>query len=67
VTKRHRIHPALQQLLDAMNHVPAIVQNGRFELIASNGLGAALYSEDEAAELTVGTKAWNYRPIGASS
>ncbi|GAA1852909.1 helix-turn-helix transcriptional regulator [Myceligenerans crystallogenes] len=43
--KRRRVHPALQQLLDAMTGVPAIVQNGRYELVATNALGAALYSE----------------------
>ncbi|WP_091076308.1 helix-turn-helix domain-containing protein [Microlunatus sagamiharensis] len=35
----------LQQLLDAMQDVPAIVQNGRLDVIASNRLGAAFYSE----------------------
>jgi len=43
--KRQQTHPALQQLLDAMTTVPAIAQNGRYELVASNALGQALYSE----------------------
>lgn len=43
--KRQRVHAALQQLLDAMTGVPAIVQNGRYELVAANALGRALYSE----------------------
>lgn len=43
--KRQRIHPALQQLLDAMSTVPAIVQNGRSELVAANALAMALHSE----------------------
>ncbi|QIV86081.1 XRE family transcriptional regulator [Glutamicibacter mishrai] len=43
--KRQRIHPALQQLLDAMSTVPAIVQNGRSELVAANALATALHSE----------------------
>jgi transcriptional regulator with XRE-family HTH domain len=35
----------LQQFLDAMTDVPAIVQNGRLDIVATNRLGAALYSE----------------------
>ena len=35
----------LQQFLDAMTDVPAIIQNGRLDIVATNRLGAALYSE----------------------
>ena len=31
--------PGVQQLLDAMTNVPAIVQNGRLDIVASNQLG----------------------------
>ena len=39
------MRPGVQQLLDAMTNVPAIVQNGRLDIIASNRLGMALFSE----------------------
>ena len=39
------VTPGLQQFLDAMTDVPAIVQNGRLDVVATNRLGAALYSE----------------------
>ena len=39
------VTPGLQQFLDAMTDVPAIVQNGRLDIVATNRLGAALYSE----------------------
>jgi hypothetical protein len=35
----------VQQLLDAMSDVPAFVQNGRLDILATNKLGAALWSE----------------------
>jgi transcriptional regulator with XRE-family HTH domain len=43
--KSQRVRPGVQQLLDAMTGVPAIVQNGRLDIIASNALGRALFSE----------------------
>jgi transcriptional regulator with XRE-family HTH domain len=39
------VTPGLQQFLDAMKDVPAIIQNGRLDIVATNRLGAALYSE----------------------
>ena len=39
------VTPGLQQFLDAMTDVPAIIQNGRLDIVATNRLGAALYSE----------------------
>lgn len=41
---QRRVRPAIQQLLDAMSDVPAIVQNGRLDLLAANTLGKALFS-----------------------
>ena len=35
----------MQQLIDAMPDVPAFVQNGRLDAVATNRLGAALFSE----------------------
>jgi len=39
------MRPGVQQLLDAMTNVPAVVQNGRLDIVASNRLGLALFSE----------------------
>lgn len=38
-----RIRPSLQWTLDAMTYAPAIVRNGRMDILASNSLGRALY------------------------
>ena len=35
----------MQQLIDTMRDVPVYVQNGRLDAVATNRLGAALYSE----------------------
>ena len=35
----------MQQLIDAMTTVPVFVQNGRLDAVATNRLGAALFSE----------------------
>jgi transcriptional regulator with XRE-family HTH domain len=40
-----RVRPGIQQLRDAMTEVPAIVQNGRLDLLASNKLGRALFAD----------------------
>lgn len=39
-----RIRPSVQWILDAMTNAPAIVRNGRMDILASNPLGRALYS-----------------------
>jgi transcriptional regulator with XRE-family HTH domain len=38
------IRPTLQLVLDQMTDLPAIVQNGRADIVAMNSLGRALYS-----------------------
>ena len=38
-----RIRPTIQQLLDAMPAVPAVVLHGRLDVLASNALGRALF------------------------
>ncbi|MCM6761667.1 helix-turn-helix transcriptional regulator [Rathayibacter sp. ZW T2_19] len=38
------LRPPVQQLLDAMGDVPALVQNGRLDVVGTNALGAALFS-----------------------
>lgn len=43
--KVQRVRPGVQQLLDAMEGVPALVQNGRLDIIAINQVGRALFSE----------------------
>jgi transcriptional regulator with XRE-family HTH domain len=44
-SRANPVTPGLQQFLDAMTNVPAIIQNGRLNIVATNRLGAALYSE----------------------
>ena len=39
------VSAALQQTLDAMTEAPAVVQNGRLDILATNRLGRALFSE----------------------
>jgi transcriptional regulator with XRE-family HTH domain len=43
--KASTVAPAVRQLLDAMHDVPAVVQNGRLDLLAANQLGAAVFSD----------------------
>lgn len=43
--RRQLMRPSMQQLLDAMSSVPAVVQNGRLDILGTNRLGAALFSE----------------------
>jgi transcriptional regulator with XRE-family HTH domain len=40
-----RIGANVQQLIDAMHDVPVFIQNGRLDAVATNRLGAALFSE----------------------
>lgn len=47
--KVQQVRPGTQQLLDAMEGVPALVQNGRLDIVATNRLGRALFSEMYAA------------------
>jgi transcriptional regulator with XRE-family HTH domain len=39
------VRPVVQRILDSMEGVPAFVRNGRFDVLAANPLGEALYSE----------------------
>lgn len=39
------IDAAVQRILDSMVGIPAVVQNGRLDIVAANDLGRALYSE----------------------
>jgi transcriptional regulator with XRE-family HTH domain len=41
---KHQIRPVVQRILDGMTALPAIVLNGRLDLLAANRLGRALYS-----------------------
>ena len=38
-----RIRPSVQWMLDSMTNAPAIVRNGRMDILASNPLGRAMY------------------------
>ena len=42
---QQRVRPSVQRLIDAMTDAPALVQNGRLDILADNRLGRALYSE----------------------
>jgi len=42
---QQRVRPSVQRILDAMTDAPALVQNGRLDILAANRLGFALYSE----------------------
>jgi transcriptional regulator with XRE-family HTH domain len=42
--QKQQIRPVVQRILDGMTALPAIVLNGRLDLLAANRLGRALYS-----------------------
>jgi transcriptional regulator with XRE-family HTH domain len=42
---KQRVRPSVQQMLDAITGAPALVQNGRLDILAANALARALYSE----------------------
>lgn len=42
--KRQTVSATVQALIDAMTTAPAVVQNGRFDILASNALGRALFA-----------------------
>jgi MmyB-like transcription regulator ligand binding domain len=39
------VRPTVQRILDALTGLPAFVQSNRFDILAANPLGRALYSE----------------------
>jgi transcriptional regulator with XRE-family HTH domain len=43
--KKQRVRPSVQRILDAITGAPALVQNGRLDILEANQLGRALYSE----------------------
>ena len=43
--KPQQVRSGVQQLLDAMHDVPAFVQNGRLDILATNRVGHAVFSE----------------------
>jgi transcriptional regulator with XRE-family HTH domain len=53
VPAKRRVRPAIQRILEQMP-MPAYLRNGRFDILAANGLGRALYSPlyDHAAAHT---------------
>jgi transcriptional regulator with XRE-family HTH domain len=52
---REQVRPVIQQVLDAMPQTPAYVRNGRLDLLASNPVGAALYSPVLDSPVVVGS------------
>lgn len=43
-SRRQRIRPTVQHIMDSMGDVPAFVRNGRLDILGTNLLGQALYS-----------------------
>jgi transcriptional regulator with XRE-family HTH domain len=43
--RAQQVRPGIQRMIDAMTALPTIVQNERLDLVASNQLGRAFYSE----------------------
>jgi transcriptional regulator with XRE-family HTH domain len=43
--RAQQVRPGVQRMIDAMTALPTIVQNERLDLVASNQLGRAFYSE----------------------
>src|SRR4051794_23705847 len=43
------VRPSVQRIIDAMTDAPALLQNGRGDVLAANRLGYALYSEMDLA------------------
>jgi transcriptional regulator with XRE-family HTH domain len=44
MTTNQQVRPGVQRILDAMTGAPAFVRNGRFDVLAVNRLGRALYA-----------------------
>jgi transcriptional regulator with XRE-family HTH domain len=44
-SKKQAVRPSVQRILDAITGAPALVQNRRLDILATNQLGRALYSE----------------------
>jgi transcriptional regulator with XRE-family HTH domain len=44
-TPQPQVRRSVQAMLDAMTGAPAVVRNGRLDILATNALGRALYSE----------------------
>jgi transcriptional regulator with XRE-family HTH domain len=42
---QQRVRPSVQRILDSMTGTPALVQNGRLDILYANQLGYALFSE----------------------
>lgn len=42
---KQRVRPSVQHMLDAITGAPAVMVNGRLDILAANPLGRALYSE----------------------
>jgi hypothetical protein len=43
------VRASVQRIIDAMTDAPAVVQDGRLNVLAANRLGLALYSEMDLA------------------
>ena len=59
------VRPTVQRMLDAMPTVPAIVRNNRFDFVAANQLGRALFS-DMYADPTCGANSARFSFLTAA-
>jgi transcriptional regulator with XRE-family HTH domain len=52
----HQVRPNVQRILDSMVNAPAFVRNARFDLLAANPLGRALYAPIFDQPVTAGQR-----------
>ena len=64
-TSRQRIKPVIHQVLDVITEAAADVRNERGDIVASNRLGYALYSEIHAETLEPRHAGYNFLNPGA--
>jgi transcriptional regulator with XRE-family HTH domain len=53
-----RVRPTVQRVMDSMTGTPALVLNGRLDILAANALGSALYSPVYTASVRPPNNAW---------
>jgi transcriptional regulator with XRE-family HTH domain len=59
-----RVRPAVQRILDGMATTPALVRNGRLDILAANGLGRALFAPIFDSPATAPGQAPNHARFG---
>ncbi|MFI6832959.1 helix-turn-helix domain-containing protein [Kribbella sp. NPDC050241] len=59
-----RVRPAVQRILDGMAATPALVRNGRLDILAANALGRALFAPIFDSAVTAPGRAPNFARFG---